>query len=99
MSDSRRDAYGWGVNMFLTALLAPQSIYNLPESKLGKNALSLAHDIMAGINPILPAGHIPQNQEQAVQMGNLGNWDNYPFLKSLKVCSTYRWKRLMCCNR
>jgi hypothetical protein len=71
--------------MLLTALLSPQRIYNLPESKLGKNALTLAHDIMAGIKPLLPAGHIPQTQQQAAQIGNVGNWDNYPFLKNLKV--------------
>jgi hypothetical protein len=60
-------------------------IYNLPENKLGKNALALARDILEGTKGILPDGHIPNNQQQADQMGDQGNWDNYPYLKKIKV--------------
>ncbi|KAI2494278.1 crossover junction endonuclease MUS81 [Fragilaria crotonensis] len=60
-------------------------IYNLPENKLGKNALALAHDIMSGNKSIIPDGHIPQNEEQANLAGQKGSWDNYPYLKKIKM--------------
>ena len=73
-------------------------IYNLPESKLGKNALSLAHDIMAGIKPVIPDGHIPRNKEQAANTGERGNWDSYPYLKKIKVCPFLVHYQIVCCS-
>lgn len=60
-------------------------IYNLPENKLGKNALTLARDIIEKRKEILPTGHIPENQQQATQMGDADYWDSYPYLKKIKV--------------
>jgi hypothetical protein len=41
---------------------------------------------MSGNKPIIPDGHIPQNKEQANLAGQKGSWDNYPYLKKIKVC-------------
>ena len=70
-------------------------IYNLPEKKLGKNALTLAYKIMDGTTAILPDGHIPRSQEQEEKVGHEKSWDNYPFLKKIKVRSSLYFRAVM----
>jgi hypothetical protein len=65
-------------------------MYNLlvPKNKLGKNALTLARDIIEKEKYILPTGHIPVNQQQATQMGDTDYWDSYPYVTKIKVSAT-----------